>query len=343
MLVVAQAGPQLTRHERETALILSWMQFPVSTPICVTNCNSSYTATIQMLGSNGSLGRSCTYAHSSKEICHVGVLCAILAAGQAFNKSTEALFLTVIGTVRQLNIRAHTWHQLVVHPLFLYYQGHSTIYLGRHVLVGRYDLHLRDCHSSRNRNRNSLPPPPPTTSVLAACNTANVTHPYNGYWLREPPSWFCDANYTEQQIWSWNPEPVNSADKCCVRAVVDLKTILWRWSGWDDGCEIWKDDVESCPAAAGFNGTNGEKVSVDVYYEPIADLGYWSSFDVGNWACGNIGVVSLWDLDSDTAEFQQLIQQSILIYLLSFKPRDSDDDAAYWFQNQRARERAFTV
>lgn len=77
---------------------------------------------------------------------------------------------------------------------------------------------------------------------------------------------------------------------------MDPKTIFWRYTGdWNQGCEIWKADAGRCPAAAGVNGTSGSKVDVQVYYEPIADQGYWSSWDVGNGACGNIRFESLWE------------------------------------------------
>lgn len=121
---------------------------------------------------------------------------------------------------------------------------------------------------------------------------------YNGYPLREPPSWFSNpnANYTRQQIYPWDSEPVYSAEGCCARAVADPKTILWKYSeGSGSACEIWKGDATSCPAAAGYNGTSGEKVDANVYYEPTAYQGFWYSFDVGNGACGNIGFESLWE------------------------------------------------
>ncbi|KAF3004190.1 hypothetical protein E8E13_006378 [Curvularia kusanoi] len=134
---------------------------------------------------------------------------------------------------------------------------------------------------------------PSSTSVQAACGSANIVDSYNGYMLHRPLDWFPNnANYTKQEIWGWDPNPVNSAEECCARAVVDPKTIFWKW---DYGCEIWKGDAASCPTEAGINGTSGGKIGVDVYYEPISDQGYFSSFDVGNGACGDVGFVSLWE------------------------------------------------
>jgi hypothetical protein len=132
---------------------------------------------------------------------------------------------------------------------------------------------------------------------LAACASANIVDSYDGHWLRDPPSWFPDGgNYTKQQIFSWDEGSVYSTETCCARAVVDPKTIFWRYTNdWSQGCEIWTGDAASCPAAAGVNGTSGSKVDVQVYYEPIADQGFWSSWDVGNGACGNVGFVSLWE------------------------------------------------
>lgn len=138
---------------------------------------------------------------------------------------------------------------------------------------------------------------PSTTSVLAACASANIVDSYDGYWLREASSWFPDGgNYTKEQIFSWEADSIDSTEACCAHAVVDPKTVFWRYtSDFTQGCEIWKGDAATCLAAVGVNGTSGSKVDVQVPYEPLDNQDYGSGWNVGNGACGNVGFVSLWE------------------------------------------------
>ncbi|KAJ4313831.1 hypothetical protein N0V94_006746 [Neodidymelliopsis sp. IMI 364377] len=136
---------------------------------------------------------------------------------------------------------------------------------------------------------------PSTTSAYAACATNNIIDSYNNF----PLNALAATNYTVKQYnsysWADDADSVYTAEDCCSRAAANPKAIFWRFApGYGSGCEIYLGS--QCPNADGINGTEGGiRESVDVFYEPIADRGWWSSFTIGNGACGGVNFVSLWE------------------------------------------------
>lgn len=102
--------------------------------------------------------------------------------------------------------------------------------------------------------------------------------------------WYQGTNNSDYELQSLyeSSDGINSAESCCTRAFATSNTIFYQWNSGT--CNIYVG--KNCPAV-NFNGT---KVDVDVYYEPIKDRPDWySSFAVGNGACGNVKLQSLWE------------------------------------------------
>lgn len=133
-----------------------------------------------------------------------------------------------------------------------------------------------------------------TTSAYAACGTGNAVDTYDGfplYGLSE--QWFqVIDNTTDFSLRSFYNDI--TLEDCCARAAEIPTTIFYKYTS--GACDIYVG--KSCPVSMGYNSTSSTSmVVVDVYYEPIPlqDRPYWySSFTVGNGACGDINIQSIW-------------------------------------------------